>query len=215
MSSKINYGSVDSLTDYDVGFEYFTPIDDGNNEEERKSDSSPRRESHVAEINRSISPWIWKKGENNHQHPRQTEVPTLERMGTSELNRRNSASADLRLSMLSNFSTAYNVLSISLTLHMMDKIYTIRGNERTLCSSALIAGMIIGQLGGGALGDLMGRHMAMTLVMFLQVLAAFASALSFDPQMLSSNTRYSYLSEYGYDIFHVLAAWRLIGKCIC
>ena len=210
--STIKYGSVESLSDYDVGvgFEYFTPIldDDCNMNEERAPLSSPVVDNNATGINRSISPWIWKNGDS---HKKQSVVPTLERMATSELNRRNSAAADMRLSMLSNLSTSYNVLSISLALHMMDRIYTIEGNERTLCSSALIAGMIIGQLLGGTLGDLMGRHMAMTLVMFLQVVAAFASALSFDPRMISSDSRYAYLSDSGYDIFHVLAAWRLIG----
>ena len=88
--------------------------------------------------------------------------------------------SDLRLSMLSNFSTAYNILSISLALQMMSNVYDLSDNARAYCSSSLLAGMIIGQLGGGALGDLIGRHRAMTGVMFLQVFAAFGSALSCD-----------------------------------
>jgi hypothetical protein len=205
----IKYGSTESSSDYDVGFEYFTPIDDNEfSEETAPLATPPQPKPHAAPIRRSISAWIRKRGHHS------SNAPILERMATSELNRRNSASADLRLSMLSNFSTAYNVLSISLALHMMDQIYKIQGNERTICSSSLIAGMIIGQLAGGALGDLMGRHMAMTVVMFLQVVAAFASALSFDPQMLSGDSRFTYLSNSGYDIYHVLAAWRLLGKYI-
>lgn len=206
----IRYGSIESSSDYDVGFEYFTPIDDCEHNEERAPLTLVKPKTPTATVNRSISPWLWKNGDDSP--PKSSSAPTLERMATSELNRRNSAAADMRLSMLSNFSTAYNVLSISLALHMMDKIYKIQGNERTLCSSALIAGMIIGQLVGGTLGDLMGRHLAMTLVMFLQVLAAFASALSFDPQMIAADSKYAYLSHRGYNIFHVLAAWRLIGK---
>jgi PHS family inorganic phosphate transporter-like MFS transporter len=109
---------------------------------------------------------------------------------------RNSSAADLRLSMLSNFSTAYNVVSISLTLHIMDKIYLTTPQDESLCSSALIAGMIVGQLAGGTLGDVLGRHRAMSVVMLLQVVAAFGSSLSCEMAHLS--------------IYKILAAWRFI-----
>ena len=99
---------------------------------------------------------------------------------------RNSGAADLRLSMLSNFSTSYNIVSISLALDMMGSIYeTLTVTDKSLCSSALLAGMILGQLGGGALGDVMGRHVAMTIVMFLQIIASVASAFSFDTQAVA------------------------------
>lgn len=93
--------------------------------------------------------------------------------------RRNDSAADLRLSLLSNFSTSYNILSVSLAVHIMSNIYDPDHSDRTLCSSALLIGMPFGQLAGGALGDAIGRHRAMTFVMFLQVLSALGSALSF------------------------------------
>lgn len=115
---------------------------------------------------------------------------------------RNSASADLRLSLLSNFSTAYNVISISLCLHIMDRLYPATTNDESLCSSALIAGMIVGQLAGGALGDMLGRHRAMTLVMCLQVLASLASAFSTDVTVP--------FIAYRASIYQILALWRFV-----
>ena len=61
---------------------------------------------------------------------------------------------------------------------MMKNIYSIQEGEATICSSALLAGMILGQLTGGALGDAIGRHRAMAVVMFLQVISSFVSAFS-------------------------------------
>jgi MFS transporter, PHS family, inorganic phosphate transporter len=113
---------------------------------------------------------------------------------------RNSAAADLSLSMMSNFSTAYNVISISLSLHILRRIYPMSpsGAEDSLCSSSLIAGMIVGQLAGGALGDVLGRHRAMTLVMFLQVSGALfsAAAAAYETALLH------------FSIYQVLAFWR-------
>ena len=114
---------------------------------------------------------------------------------------RNTTAPDLRLSMLSNFSTAYNVLSISLALNAMDHIYETTAADKSLCSSALLAGMIVGQLVGGALGDLIGRHCAMAAVMFLQVFASLASTFSIPISipLLGSLS-----------VYQVLAIWRLI-----
>jgi PHS family inorganic phosphate transporter-like MFS transporter len=113
---------------------------------------------------------------------------------------RNSSAADLRLSMLSNFSTAYNIISISLSLDILKDLYPITPEASTLCSSALIAGMIVGQLVGGALGDIIGRHRAMSVVMFLQVISAFASACSAEMNIPFFDQHLS--------IVHVLAIWR-------
>jgi len=111
---------------------------------------------------------------------------------------RNSAAADLRLSMLSNFSTAYNVISISIALPIMKNIYsTLQLGDASLCSSALIAGMIVGQLIGGALGDVLGRHRAMAVVMTLQILSSLGSAFSVAVPGFAT-------------VFHVLACWRFI-----
>lgn len=120
----------------------------------------------------------------------------------------NVSTADLRLSMLSNFSTAYNVVSISLALDLMSPQYDlISETDRSLCSVSLLAGMVLGQLGGGALGDSLGRHVAMDIIMFLQIFASIASAFSFDYQgmhlqWIFGNARFS--------TFIVLAVWRFI-----
>uniref|UniRef100_A0A7S2P1E8 Major facilitator superfamily (MFS) profile domain-containing protein n=1 Tax=Leptocylindrus danicus TaxID=163516 RepID=A0A7S2P1E8_9STRA len=106
------------------------------------------------------------------------------------------ASPDLRLSMVSNFSTSYNVVNVSLVLDVMNGIYG-DGNGKSLCSSALIAGMIVGQLVGGAIGDKFGRHKAMTIVMMLQILASIGSALSCQIHVLSSHfTIYTTLAMF-------------------
>jgi len=113
-------------------------------------------------------------------------------------NCRNSAAADLSLSMISNFSTAYNVISISLALRMMEasKLSPMPSDEE-LCSSALIAGMIVGQLTLGAMGDVLGRHRAMSFVLLLQVAGALLSACSCPVSNFCS-------------VFDVLAFWRFI-----
>ena len=122
----------------------------------------------------------------------------------SEQHVRNNSAADLRLSMLSNFSTAYNIVSISLALDMMEFVYdSLSASDRSLCSSALLAGMIFGQLGGGTLGDIVGRHVAMTIVMFLQITASFASAFSFDARSLQ--LPFTIPNIFGLSTFHVLA----------
>ena len=138
---------------------------------------------------------------------------------TRRKKRRNTAAADLQLSMLSNFSTAYNVICISLALQMMkhvavttnDTVATITTTEKlsmlyhhmtaadtSMCSSALIAGMILGQLTLGTLGDVLGRHVAMSIVMVLQIIAAFGSSFSMS------------VPYYNLSIFHILAVWRFL-----
>jgi hypothetical protein len=92
----------------------------------------------------------------------------------------NDKASDMRLAMLSNFSTSYNIVSISLALDIMQDIYPSTPNDKSMCSSALIAGMIVGQLFGGAVGDLLGRHLAMAVVMGLQVVGALVTSLSQD-----------------------------------
>ncbi len=104
-------------------------------------------------------------------HPHQTISKSK-----APLYRRNSSYADVRLSMVSNFSAAYNTTNVSLALTLMKSLYPPdKASDVYVCSSALIAGMIIGQLGGGLLGDWLGRHAAMAVVMSLQVAAAFGS----------------------------------------
>ena len=49
--------------------------------------------------------------------------------------------------------------------------------QESLVASSLLAGMILGQLAGGYLGDVLGRRNAMMLVMALQILGSLGSAL--------------------------------------
>lgn len=92
---------------------------------------------------------------------------------------RNQAATDMRLAMLSSFSTDYNVVSISLALHIIETLNPGTSTANTaICSSALLAGMIFGQVAGGTLGDVLGRHAALTVVMTMQIVAAFMSGLS-------------------------------------
>jgi PHS family inorganic phosphate transporter-like MFS transporter len=93
---------------------------------------------------------------------------------------RNNKASDMRLSMLSNFGTAYNIVNISMALSIMQELYETTPENKSLCSSASIAGMIIGQLIGGAIGDILGRHMAMAVVMSLQIIGALVSACVID-----------------------------------
>ena len=112
--------------------------------------------------------------------------------------KRNSAVADVRLSMISNFSAAYNTVNISLALTLMRSTHPPDDAPSIAnCSSALIAGMIIGQLGGGLLGDWLGRHMAMAVTLTLQICAAFMSA-------------WSDIIVTDWDIYTVLACWRFL-----
>lgn len=123
---------------------------------------------------------------------------------------RNSPMADLRLSMLSTLSTSYNTLSISWAIQIMSKIYPINEGEQSICSTALLVGMIFGQLFGGALGDYIGRHRAMTFVMLTQIFAALASAFCFDRAHYDSfnlnGFRYHFDYPENFTIFKMLAS---------
>ncbi|KAG7370812.1 phosphate transporter [Nitzschia inconspicua] len=107
----------------------------------------------------------------------------------------NNKASDMRLSMLSNISTAYNVVSISMALDIMQDLYETTSKDKSLCSSALIAGMIVGQLAGGAIGDILGRHMAMAVVMSLQIVGALITACAV---------------QSSFSIYAFIAIWRLI-----
>eukprot|EP00934_Nitzschia_sp_Nitz4_P003744 Nitzschia sp. Nitz4//scaffold51_size120721//103888//105647//NITZ4_003746-RA/size120721-snap-gene-0.44-mRNA-1//-1//CDS//3329553919//3734//frame0 len=110
-------------------------------------------------------------------------------------NIRNTKASDMRLAMLSNFSTAYNIVCISMVLDIMQQTYPCTAQDKSVCSSALIAGMIMGQLVGGTLGDVLGRHMAMAVVMGLQIMGALATACSMDGTV---------------SIYVFLAVWRFV-----
>jgi MFS transporter, PHS family, inorganic phosphate transporter len=87
-------------------------------------------------------------------------------------------SPSLLIPMISNFSTSYNVVNISMVLPILTQIHEdATSGDAAACASSLLAGMIVGQLFGGALGDSrLGRIGALRLVMALQVVASIASA---------------------------------------
>jgi len=96
--------------------------------------------------------------------------------------------------MISNFSTSYNVVNISLVLPILDTIYSVSEEEDAACASSLLAGMVVGQLAGGALGDsFLGRLGALRVVMAFQIVASIGSALL-----------------WGSDLLFWLAVWRFL-----
>jgi hypothetical protein len=87
------------------------------------------------------------------------------------------------MAMLSNFSTSFNVVNISLVLPMIEVLlreedhHATNIEDESVVASSLLAGMILGQLVGGALGDSgLGLTGSLTLVMALQVVASLGSA---------------------------------------
>jgi PHS family inorganic phosphate transporter-like MFS transporter len=88
-----------------------------------------------------------------------------------------SSSSSLWIPMISNFSTSYNVVNISMVLPIMEHVHDATSRDEAACASSLLAGMIVGQLVGGALGDSrLGRIGALRLVMALQIIASIATA---------------------------------------
>jgi hypothetical protein len=60
----------------------------------------------------------------------------------------------LIIAMLSNFSTSYNVVNISLVLPILQQVTnTSSTKDAASVASSLLAGMMFGQVFGGALGD--------------------------------------------------------------
>jgi PHS family inorganic phosphate transporter-like MFS transporter len=103
--------------------------------------------------------------------------------------------------MISNFSTSYNVVNISLVLPILKELHSGSTDEDTaVVASSLLAGMIFGQLVGGALGDSwLGRMGALRLVMALQIVASVACACAGAGKNASAES-----------IFLHLAAWRFV-----
>lgn len=84
------------------------------------------------------------------------------------------------VAMLSNYSTSYNVVNISMVIPILKQtIPGTRPEDAAASASSLLAGMIFGQLLGGYLGDspVLGRLGALQLVMALQVIASLCSAM--------------------------------------
>jgi PHS family inorganic phosphate transporter-like MFS transporter len=99
--------------------------------------------------------------------------------------------------MISNFSTSYNVVNISLVLPILEQLESNTTEaDAAAVASSLLAGMIFGQIVGGALGDSwLGRLGALRLVMMLQIVASLGSALCVWDR---------------YNIYLQLAVWRFI-----
>ena len=114
--------------------------------------------------------------------------------------------------MLSNFSTSYNVVNISLVLPILQSPYLYKDfttdDTDSICASALIGGMIIGQLLGGGLGDVMGRMNAMYFVMSLQIISSLGSAIYIKHQLDDNGLNNS--NEAAMTIFEQLALWRFV-----
>lgn len=51
-------------------------------------------------------------------------------------------SMDILLSCLGGFSTAYNIVNISLVLVLMDGIYPLSETHKSLCASTMFAGTL-------------------------------------------------------------------------
>ena len=96
--------------------------------------------------------------------------------------------------MLSNFSTSFNVVNISIVLPILQDLHHGSSDDAAACASSLLAGMILGQIVGGGLGDsFLGRLGALRLVMVIQIVASIGSALI-----------------WGDYIYIWLAAWRFL-----
>ena len=83
------------------------------------------------------------------------------------------------VAMLSNYSTSYNVVNIGMVIPILEQ--TIPGttaDDTAASASSLLAGMMVGQLLGGYLGDspVLGRLGALQVVVALQVVASIACA---------------------------------------
>ena len=110
-------------------------------------------------------------------------------------------------SMISNFSTSYNVVNISLVLPILDSIYTVSEEEDATCASSLLAGMVVGQLAGGALGDsFLGRLGALRVVMAFQIVASIGSAMLCGPHLLFWLAVFRFLNGVGCGGVYPLAA---------
>jgi MFS transporter, PHS family, inorganic phosphate transporter len=79
--------------------------------------------------------------------------------------------------MISNFSTSFNVMNISVVLPILQDLYQGTSEDDAFCASSLLGGMMLGQVIGGILGDsCLGRLGSLNLVMFVQFVASLGSA---------------------------------------
>lgn len=190
-----------------VGAEYCTPLHQSSST--RSSTTlSPSESLSLAPTEDSSSTTCQQEPKETTDHPG---PPIMKRVG------RNSTTADTRLAMASNFSAAYNTFNISLALALMKKSHppSHAASDIASCTSAVIGGMIVGQLIGGYLGDWLGRHMAMAVVMCIQVGSALMSAFSgktFLYFLMKTTTHYGEEEETSSLslVYLELAVWRFL-----
>lgn len=118
------------------------------------------------------------------------------------------ASSGQSIAMLANFSSSFNMVNIGYALHFLSHDTSFMESKpggsnfgQYLCSSIFIVGIIVGQLAGGSLGDVLSRRQALLIMMLLQVIASFGSMLV----PLHSIEKYWSLT-----FFDLLAFWRLL-----
>lgn len=125
--------------------------------------------------------------------------------------------------MISNFSTSYNVVSIAMALPILQSSFLPYAHSATdtddaydpdsggggavldeidaMCASALLGGMVLGQLVGGAASDAIGRIPALYAAILLQVVGSLGSALVGLGGMFGRE---------GMDVFDFLSLWRFV-----
>jgi PHS family inorganic phosphate transporter-like MFS transporter len=109
--------------------------------------------------------------------------------------------------MVSNFSTSYNVINISLVLPILQSIFNVSDEEDATCASSLLAGMVLGQVLGGALGDsFLGRLGALRVVMAFQIVSSIGSALVPTTHLFSALAIWRFLLGIGAGGVYPLAA---------
>ena len=123
--------------------------------------------------------------------------------------------------MISNFSTSYNVVSIAMALPILQSSFLPYAHSATdtddaydpgsgdsaaldaidaMCASALLGGMVLGQLVGGAASDAIGRIPALYGAILLQVVGSLGSAL----------VGLGMFGGQGMDVFDFLSLWRFV-----
>ncbi|KAG5183181.1 major facilitator superfamily domain-containing protein [Tribonema minus] len=103
------------------------------------------------------------------------------------------------LAGLANLAISFNIVNISLSVEVMRHLYKEVGTEVSLCASALLVGMILGQVVFGAMGDCLGRERALIYALQVCMVAALGSALLTSPAPV-----------LGLDIYAQLTAWRFL-----
>jgi len=96
------------------------------------------------------------------------------------------------------YSTPQDYIALSIARRLDSNNNSEEGDdeEDSIVASSLLAGMILGQLIGGYLGDIIGRRPAMMLVMILQIVGSIGSAL--------------FISKSSDSVYQQLAIWRFI-----